>query len=109
VRHGEAERLGRLEIDMTSSNFVGCWIGRLVALRDAIDVIRRKYEYFRWSMPHLLTLTRRTCHHPDWQAYEAARQKFMPNLSRNVPAARYRDGAAVGSNTGYRQPVYATT
>ncbi len=26
----------------------------------------------------------------DWQAYEAARQKLMPNLSLNVPAARYR-------------------
>jgi short-subunit dehydrogenase len=26
----------------------------------------------------------------DWQAYEAARQKLMPNLSRNTPAARYR-------------------
>ncbi|RVP08665.1 SDR family oxidoreductase [Sinorhizobium meliloti] len=26
----------------------------------------------------------------DWNAYEAARQKLMPNLSRNVPAARYR-------------------
>lgn len=25
----------------------------------------------------------------DWNAYEAARQKLMPNLSRNVPAARY--------------------
>lgn len=25
----------------------------------------------------------------DWEAYEAARQKLMPNLSRNVPAARY--------------------
>jgi short-subunit dehydrogenase len=26
----------------------------------------------------------------DWNAYEAARQKLMPNLSRNVPAPRYR-------------------
>ncbi|THK35885.1 SDR family oxidoreductase [Ensifer sp. MPMI2T] len=26
----------------------------------------------------------------DWEAYEAARQKLMPNLSRSVPAARYR-------------------
>lgn len=26
----------------------------------------------------------------DWDAYEAARQKLMPNLSRAVPAARYR-------------------
>lgn len=26
----------------------------------------------------------------DWEAYEAARQKLMPNLSRQVPAARYR-------------------
>src|SRR4051812_13405563 len=26
----------------------------------------------------------------DWNAYEAARQKLMPNLSRNVPAARYQ-------------------
>ena len=30
----------------------------------------------------------------DWEAYEAARQKLMPNLSLRVPAARYR--AAVG-------------
>ena len=29
----------------------------------------------------------------DWKAYEAARQKLMPNLSRSVPAARYRSGA----------------
>jgi short-subunit dehydrogenase len=29
----------------------------------------------------------------DWQAYEAARQKLMPNLSRSNPAARYRTGA----------------
>lgn len=28
----------------------------------------------------------------DWVAYEAARQKLMPNLSRRVPAARYRTG-----------------
>jgi uncharacterized protein len=26
----------------------------------------------------------------DWQAYEAARQKLIPNLSRSVPASRYR-------------------
>ncbi|MGF6177637.1 SDR family NAD(P)-dependent oxidoreductase [Ensifer sp. 4252] len=26
----------------------------------------------------------------DWEAYEAARQKLMPNLSLSVPAARYR-------------------
>ena len=26
----------------------------------------------------------------DWDAYEAARQKLMPNLSRSTPAARYR-------------------
>ncbi len=26
----------------------------------------------------------------DWNAYEAARQKLIPNLSRNVPAPRYR-------------------
>ncbi len=26
----------------------------------------------------------------DWNAYEAARQKLMPNLSRDVPAARYQ-------------------
>ncbi|MGH6860177.1 MAG: SDR family NAD(P)-dependent oxidoreductase [Phyllobacterium sp.] len=26
----------------------------------------------------------------DWEAYEAARQKLMPNLSRRQPAARYR-------------------
>jgi short-subunit dehydrogenase len=30
----------------------------------------------------------------DWQAYEAARQKLMPNLSRKIPAARYRARAA---------------
>jgi short-subunit dehydrogenase len=30
----------------------------------------------------------------DWQAYEAARQKLMPNLSRKNPAARYRAPAA---------------
>lgn len=30
----------------------------------------------------------------DWQAYEAARQKLMPNLSRSAPAARYRVKAA---------------
>ncbi|UFX45594.1 SDR family oxidoreductase [Bradyrhizobium sp. 41S5] len=30
----------------------------------------------------------------DWQAYEAARQKLMPNLSRSTPAARYRAGCA---------------
>jgi uncharacterized protein len=30
----------------------------------------------------------------DWQAYEAARQKLMPNLSRKTPAARYRARAA---------------
>jgi short-subunit dehydrogenase len=29
----------------------------------------------------------------DWNAYEAARQKLMPNLSRNIPAARYRTPA----------------
>jgi short-subunit dehydrogenase len=27
----------------------------------------------------------------DWNAYEAARQKLMPDLSRSEPAARYRD------------------
>lgn len=33
----------------------------------------------------------------DWEAYEAARQKLMPNLSRQVAAARYRKGnGAVG-------------
>ncbi|ASY72221.1 AraC family transcriptional regulator [Sinorhizobium fredii USDA 205] len=26
----------------------------------------------------------------DWETYEAARQKLMPHLSRNIPAARYR-------------------
>jgi short-subunit dehydrogenase len=26
----------------------------------------------------------------DWQAYEAARQRLMPNLSRSTPADRYR-------------------
>jgi uncharacterized protein len=30
----------------------------------------------------------------DWQAYEAARQKLMPNLSRKNPAARYGVRAA---------------
>ncbi|MDB5481976.1 MAG: putative short-chain dehydrogenase/reductase [Caulobacteraceae bacterium] len=30
----------------------------------------------------------------DWDAYEAARQKLMPNLSRNTPASRYRQTAA---------------
>jgi short-subunit dehydrogenase len=30
----------------------------------------------------------------DWQAYEAARQKLLPNLSRKAPAARYRARAA---------------
>ena len=30
----------------------------------------------------------------DWQAYEAARQKLLPNLSRKTPAARYRVRAA---------------
>ncbi|QRM57184.1 SDR family oxidoreductase [Sinorhizobium sp. BG8] len=32
----------------------------------------------------------------DWEAYEAARQKLMPNLSRNAPAARYRVGSITG-------------
>ena len=30
----------------------------------------------------------------DWDAYEAARQKLIPNLSRSAPAARYRVTAA---------------
>ena len=30
----------------------------------------------------------------DWQTYEAARQKLMPNLSLSIPAARYRARAA---------------
>ena len=30
----------------------------------------------------------------DWHAYEAARQKLLPNLSRKTPAARYRARAA---------------
>lgn len=30
----------------------------------------------------------------DWNAFEAARQKLLPNLSRNVPAARYGVSAA---------------
>jgi hypothetical protein len=30
----------------------------------------------------------------DWHAYEAARQKLIPNLTRADPAARYRVGAA---------------
>jgi short-subunit dehydrogenase len=29
----------------------------------------------------------------DWQTYEAARQKLMPNLSRSTPAPRYRRSA----------------
>jgi short-subunit dehydrogenase len=29
----------------------------------------------------------------DWQAYEAARQKLMPNLSRSTPAMRYTRSA----------------
>ncbi|KQV81945.1 SDR family oxidoreductase [Rhizobium sp. Root1220] len=29
----------------------------------------------------------------DWTAYEAARQKLMPNLSRNIPARRYMEAA----------------
>jgi hypothetical protein len=29
----------------------------------------------------------------DWQAYEAARQKLIPNLSLRAPAARYRQAA----------------
>lgn len=29
----------------------------------------------------------------DWAAYEAARQKLIPNLSRKMPAARYRIGS----------------
>ena len=29
----------------------------------------------------------------DWHAYETARQKLIPNLSLNVPAARYRSRA----------------
>jgi short-subunit dehydrogenase len=30
----------------------------------------------------------------DWEAYESARQKLAPNLSRKIPAARYRARAA---------------
>jgi hypothetical protein len=30
----------------------------------------------------------------DWEAYEAARQKLLPNLSLSLPAARYRMAAA---------------
>jgi uncharacterized protein len=30
----------------------------------------------------------------DWEAYEAARQKLIPNLSRSAPAARYKPNAA---------------
>jgi short-subunit dehydrogenase len=30
----------------------------------------------------------------DWQAYEAARQKMMPDLSRSTPAARYTRSVA---------------
>ncbi len=29
----------------------------------------------------------------DWDAYEAARQNLLPNLSRSSPAARYRKAA----------------
>jgi short-subunit dehydrogenase len=29
----------------------------------------------------------------DWNAYEAARQTLMPNLSRSIPAPRYRVAA----------------
>lgn len=32
----------------------------------------------------------------DWQAYEAARQKLIPNLSRRSPAARYRTATTMG-------------
>jgi short-subunit dehydrogenase len=32
----------------------------------------------------------------DWHAFEAARQKLIPNLSLNVPAARYRVRANMG-------------
>jgi uncharacterized protein len=31
----------------------------------------------------------------DWDAYEAARQNLIPNLSRSSPAARYRSAASV--------------
>lgn len=31
----------------------------------------------------------------DWEAFEGARKKLIPNLSLRVPAARYRAGAAV--------------
>jgi uncharacterized protein len=30
----------------------------------------------------------------DWQAYEAARQKLLPNLSHATPASRYLGAAA---------------
>jgi hypothetical protein len=30
----------------------------------------------------------------DWQAYEAARRKLVPHLSRRIPASRYRLGSA---------------
>ncbi|MBB5700964.1 hypothetical protein FHS76_000807 [Ochrobactrum daejeonense] len=35
----------------------------------------------------------------DWTAYEAARQKLKPNLSRNKPAARYGVGHRAGQPT----------
>ena len=33
----------------------------------------------------------------DWQAYEAARQKLAPNLSRRLPAARYQPAVRAGT------------
>ena len=30
----------------------------------------------------------------DWDAYEAARQKLLPNLSLSLPPVRYRPAAA---------------
>ena len=36
----------------------------------------------------------------DWQAYEAARQRLFPNLSRRSPAARYRTGTTVAALAG---------
>ncbi|WP_416065921.1 SDR family NAD(P)-dependent oxidoreductase [Rhizobium sp. ZK1] len=42
----------------------------------------------------------------DWNAYEAARQKLMPNLSRNIPAPRYRP-AAISQNARHHGASHA--
>lgn len=41
----------------------------------------------------------------DWQSYEAAREKLMPNLPLKVPAARFRAGAAALDQIGDAQPT----